>query len=89
MKKKIAVIIRDRQPEALRMAVGLTLANDEVDVFVIDAPLERTDETAMSLQAMNDLRVRIYSNVSDDGVVFMDTAEIANALVRYDNVIVY
>jgi hypothetical protein len=89
MKKKIAVIVRDRQAEALRMAVGLTLANDEVNVFVMDVPLERSDETDMSLQALKELGVRIYSNVRDNETVFMETGEIARALVHYDNIIPY
>lgn len=33
MVKKIAVLVRDRQEEALRMAVGATLKDDVIDVY--------------------------------------------------------
>ena len=89
MKKKIAVIIRDRQPEALRMAVGLTLANDEVNVFVMDRGIEKTDDTAMGLQALSDMGVRIYSNIHDSGFTFMDTGSIAHFLIDCDAVLPY
>ena len=31
MNKKIAVVVTERQEEALRMSIGLTLADDEVE----------------------------------------------------------
>ena len=36
MVKKVAVFIKDNQVEGFRMAVGLTLADDEVNVFLMD-----------------------------------------------------
>jgi hypothetical protein len=40
MAKKIAVLVRERKHEALRMALGSTLAQDEVNVFIMDGKLE-------------------------------------------------
>jgi hypothetical protein len=39
--KKIAVIVRDRPGEALRVAGGLTLADDTIEVFVLDGKLDK------------------------------------------------
>ena len=39
MPKKVAVLVRERQHEALRMAVGMTLDDNEVSVFVMDRKL--------------------------------------------------
>ncbi len=50
MPKKIAVVVRDRKHEALRMAVGATLMNDEVHVFVMDEKLESDYDIETSLQ---------------------------------------
>jgi hypothetical protein len=46
--KKIAVLIRDRQEEGLRMAVGLTLMDDTVDIFVMDDGVKLLCETVFS-----------------------------------------
>ena len=39
--KKIAVIVRDRPAEALRVAGGLTLADDTIEVIVLDTKLDK------------------------------------------------
>ena len=89
MKKKIAVLVRDRQAEALRMAIGLTLEDDEVDVFVMDRKLEDDEAVAVNVEMLNDLDIKIYTNYRENQFEFMNTEDIARALVAYDNVVPY
>ena len=90
MSKKIAVIVRDRQSEALRMAVGLTLADDEVNVFVMDDKLDVDDESiSLNVETLNDLDIKIYSNNPENKFEQMSTESIARALVNYDSVLPY
>ena len=42
MAKKIAVLVRERQEEALRVAVGLTLNENRVEVYVLDREVAAT-----------------------------------------------
>lgn len=90
MAKKIAVLVRDRQAEALRMAVGLTLADDEVSVFVMDNKVDMSDEAvALNVEILGDLDVKIYSNNPENEFEQMSTEEIARTLVKFDTVIPY
>jgi hypothetical protein len=90
MSKKIAVLVRDRQAEALRMGVGLTLADDEVNVFVMDNKLDENDESiSLNVETLNDLDVKIYSNNPENKFEQMSTEDIARALVNYDSVLAY
>ncbi|MDH4028558.1 MAG: hypothetical protein OEU95_06995 [Nitrospirota bacterium] len=89
MIKKIAIIVRDRKDEALRMAVGATLSNDKVDVFIMDEKLETDYDTSVNLQMLSDLNARIFSNNPDNPFEQRTTAEIAKMLTGYDVVIPY
>ncbi len=89
MAKKIAVLVRDRRQEALRMAVGLTLADDEVNVFIMDEKLEPDEEMALNLETLGDLDCKIFSNNPENKFERMTTEEIARALPNYDVVIPY
>jgi hypothetical protein len=90
MSKKIAVLVRDRQAEALRMGVGLTLADDEVNVFVMDNKLDESDESiSLNVETLNDLDIKIYSNNPENKFEQMSTEDIARALVNYDSVLPY
>lgn len=90
MAKKIAVVVRDRQAEALRMAVGLTLDDDEVNVFVMDKKIDDSDEAvSLNVETCNDLDVKIYSNNPENNFEQMSTEDIARALVNYDTVLPY
>ncbi len=46
MAKRIAVLVRDRRGEALRMALGLTLMDDAVDVYLLDGRFEAPEPEA-------------------------------------------
>jgi hypothetical protein len=89
MKKKIAILVRDRKQEALRMAVGATLSNDEVNVFVMDEKLETDDEIDVNLQMLSDLNVSIYSNNPENPFEQKTTKAIGSMLSECDIVIPY
>jgi hypothetical protein len=89
-KKRIAVLVRDRQAEALRMSLGLLLLDDAVDVYVLDRPLEQTEETAPHLEAMEEFELKIYTNSEEkEGMERLSTEVIARRLVQYDHVLPY
>ena len=48
MLKKIAVLVRDRQSEALRMSLGLTLVDDIVDVYMPGGRLAGTEQDRLN-----------------------------------------
>ncbi|MBI5665049.1 MAG: hypothetical protein HZC49_08215 [Nitrospirae bacterium] len=89
MKKKIAIIVRDRKSEALRMAVGATLSNDEVSVFIMDDKLEMDDDTSVNIEMLSDLKAKIFSNNPENPFEQKTTEEIARMLSEYDVVIPY
>ena len=89
MTKKIAVLVRDRKHEALRMAVGATLMNDEVHVFVMDEKLESDYEIETDLQMLNDLKAKVFSNNPENDFEQKTTEEIANMLLDYNVVVPY
>ncbi|MFP3873926.1 MAG: hypothetical protein ACLFQT_04945 [Thiohalophilus sp.] len=51
--KEILVVARDRKSEALRMATGLTLLDDVVNVAVWGELDREDDEVAMQLEALD------------------------------------
>ena len=89
MAKKIAVLVRDRQDEALRMAVGLTLADDEVNVFVMDKKLQSNDANDLNVETLGDMDAKIFTNNPENKFEQMTTEQIAKALAGYDVVIPY
>ena len=89
MVKKIAILVRDRKYEALRMAVGATLLNDEVSVFVLDDKLESDYDIDTNIQMLGDLNVKIYSNNPENQFEQKSIEEIAGMLPGYDVVIPY
>lgn len=90
MSKKIAVVVRDRQEEALRMSIGLTLMDDSVDIFCLNQKLARNKRTALNIDTIKELELNIYSNVEDDAeTTYLSTAELANRLLTYDHILPY
>jgi len=88
-RKKIAVLVRDGHGEALRMALGLTVLEDKVSVFVMDQPLDESGSVAMTLQGLKDMGVKVYSNYPSKTFQEMTTEDIARDLVNFDVVIPY
>lgn len=90
MSKKIAVMVRDRQSEALRMAIGLILMDDTIDVYVLDKIVESTAQNQLNLETMQDMEMKTYSNIRDnDTMEYLTIGEIAQRLLRYDQVLAY
>jgi hypothetical protein len=88
--KKIAVIVRDRPAEALRVAGGLTLANDTIEVFILDGKLDKNNpEVATPLELVTELDLKIYSNNSENGYATMTLEEMSKKLLEYDVVVPY
>ncbi|NNF95855.1 MAG: hypothetical protein HKM94_02880 [Halobacteria archaeon] len=90
MTKKIAVLVRDRQSEAVRMSVGLTLMDDVIDVYVLDGKLEDNEENALNVELLQDLDMSLYSNHKENTEMqYLSTEEIARKLPEYDHVLAY
>ncbi len=90
MKKKIAVLIRERQEEGLRMALGLTLKDDSVDIFVLDSEVEDTERNRLNLETLALMKVKISTNISgSESYEFIANNKLADKLVEYDHVITY
>lgn len=72
------------------MALGLTLADDLVDVYVLDRRLESRGGEVLDLELMRDSGVRLYSNRRDEPLAeYLPTDEIARRLLEYDHILPY
>jgi hypothetical protein len=90
MAKKIAVLVRDRQEEALRMAVGMILLDDVIDVYVLDGKVEDNEQNSLNLETMKEMDMNIYTNTEGNGdMEHLSNAEIAGRLVQYDHILPY
>ncbi len=90
MAKKIAVLVRDRQSEALRMAVGITLLDDVIHVYVLDRKVEETEDNLLNLETMKDMGVEVFTNCKENAdLQFVSTEEIATRLLEYDHIVPY
>jgi hypothetical protein len=90
MAKKIAVLVRDRQEEALRMSVGLILLDDQVEVYLLDRKLEETKESLLHYETLKEMEMKVYSNSREnEGMEYVPTEEIAQRLLQYDHVLPY
>ena len=90
MAKKIAVVVRDRQGEALRMAVGMILLDDEIHVYVLDRKVEDTEQNTLNLETKVEMDMEVYTNSRENAdMKFLENKEIAEKLLAYDNVLMY
>ena len=88
--KRIAMVVRDRQGEALRVAGGMTLADDTIDVFILDRKLNTDDpEVARPLELVEELGLVVRSNNALNGCETITIEELAERLLGYDLVIPY
>ncbi len=88
--KKVAILVRDRQSEALRMSVGVTLLDDQIDVFVLDRKVEDNEQNMLNIETMKDLGQNIYTNVKENSdFTLLSNEEIAEKLLEYDHIIPY
>jgi hypothetical protein len=88
--KRIGVIVRDRQAEALRVAGGLTLADDTIEVFILDRTLAKDNpEVAQPLELVTELDLKVYSNNPENGYTTISLEDMAKKLLEYDVVVPY
>jgi predicted DNA-binding protein with PD1-like motif len=95
--KKIAVIIRDRESEALRMAIGLSILH-RVDIYILAKKINLTDEVMMNIEMLKELKLCLYTdNPScykqikeiNDNIELLTIEGIAKNLLKYDNILPY
>ena len=90
MAKKIAVLVRDRQGEGLRMGLGLTLANDIIEVFVLDRKIEDTEGNRLNLEMLGDMKIKLYTNQkANTAIEYISTKELAQKVLEYDHILPY
>ncbi len=90
MGKKIAVLVRDRQGEALRMSVGITLMDDTIDVYVLDRKVEKNDENDLNLETIKDMGMKLATNTKEnEGMDYISTEQLAQKLLEYDHIVPY
>ncbi len=90
---KHAVIIDDdnghRQSEAIRVAVGLTLCDDTVDIYVINTLLTQDEGIKKNLDMLDMTGGSIYSNESKNSFKTISTRELSEKILEYDSVFTY
>jgi hypothetical protein len=90
MGKKIAVLVRDRQGEALRMSVGVTLMDDTIDVYVLDKKVESNADNDLNLETIKDMDMKLATNTKENvGMDYISNEELAKKLLEYDHIIPY
>jgi hypothetical protein len=90
MTKKIAVLVRDRESEAIRMALGLTLMDDIVNVFLLDRKFDLSEADEANKELLQELDMAFFSNhEGNDNTEFLATDELALRMTEYDHVIAY
>ena len=90
MARNIAVLVRDRQEEALRMSVGLTLMDDSIDVYVMDNKIEPSEENELNIETIKEMEMNLFSNCADNSdMQYLSTREISERLLSYDHVLAY
>ena len=87
---KIAVLINDRQAEAIRMSSGITLLDDEIEMFFLDAAIDGSDDIEMMMEIAAEMELPMYSNVQENKqMTILSTEELHNKLLEYDHIIAY
>lgn len=95
--KKIAVIIRDKESEALRMAIGLSILH-KVDIYILAKKINLTDEVLMNMEMIKELKLGIYTDNSfcyeqikqiNNNIKILTIEDIAKNLLKCDNILPY
>ncbi|WP_455204794.1 hypothetical protein [Kaarinaea lacus] len=90
MTRKIAILVRDRQEEALRMSIGLTLMDDSIDVYVLDKKVNPSENNALNIETIKEMGMKLYSNCEENTEMeFLSTKEIGQKIPSYDHVLAY
>lgn len=90
-RKRIAVIVRDRPEEALRIGGGITLADDIIEVYVLDRKLDKSDPAiSEGLELIVDLNgQKVCSTTAENGFESVALDAMAKKLLEYDIVLPY
>lgn len=90
MSRKIAVLVRDRQEEALRMSIGLTLMDDTIDVYVLDKKIDSSENNALNIETIKEMGMNLFSNCAENtNMEFLSSQEISRKIPSYDHVLAY
>lgn len=90
MAKRIAVLVRERQEEGLRVATGLTLVDNVVQVFVVDCLTARTPSAAAYLDALRDMGASLATTcASNADLELLAAPELARRVLRCDHILAY
>jgi hypothetical protein len=91
-KKKIAVIVRDRQAEAFRMSVGLTVLDDIIDVFITES-IGDDKETLTQLDGVKEMKelgiINLFTTVKGTDFEFITVEDMAGKILEYDHILPY
>ena len=92
----------DKTREMLRMSLDalvnrdaslahrIILADDEVDVYLLDRKVDKNDANDLNLETMVDLDMGVFTNTSDNAdYELVSNDEIAKRLLGYDHVFMY
>ena len=72
------------------MALGLVLADDAVDVYVLDRKLADTEDNRLYLATLKEFEFRIFPNHREnEGLEYLSTEQIAQRLPQYDHTLPY
>lgn len=88
-KKKIAVLVRERTGEGLRMALGLTLFDDSVDVYLIGVAPGGSGQDRMNIEMLQAMKAGLYSLCEAGGFTRVKEEAVPERLLDYDVVIAY
>lgn len=80
MSKKYAILTRTRQAEAFRVGLGLTLLDDQVEVFVLGVDLMQDNSTQEQLAQLKEMGIPLHQLACND-------PELTNQLPGFDRVI--
>ena len=84
----IAVVARDKQGDALRMSIGLTVLNDSLDIFLTEK-FKKEEITETQLEVIRDLNLKIYSTVSGSQFEYISPEALADKLLEYEKILPY
>ena len=72
------------------MGIGLTILDDEIDIFVLDRKLEQSEAVRSNLEMMRELGMKVYTNTREnEGLELVSLDEVAERLLHYDHVLPY
>jgi hypothetical protein len=91
--KRIAVLLAKKEgySEGLRMAAGLSLLDDKVDIYLLNHDFAEADSAAIEnhLDMMRAVGIGLYSNFKKEGFNFISGSDLGKNLLKYDYVFSY